>query len=1158
MKINTIFLAGLFVLSTVFTDSPMKQAHAQSVGGCTNYSPTTGETVECRTDLTSSTSGVQTPQQDTTVNNVTVNVQSGVRMDINGSTIGLGSGTTVSNAGVLDTNSFFYGYGISSGANGRSQAGNNRITNESTGSILTNGTNSTGIYIISRATALSNTINNYGTIQTGGGNAHGIFSNSSINTSARGDTITNTGTIITSGSGSYGIYSDSTAATQTISNSGFITSSGSGSSAVRILNTGNIVSLTNSGEIVAKGAADAIYTQGAFTLTNSGKICVGQVASGTCTALAGANGNGIQLVADATNTNRSTITNQSGGSIVTTASGYNAISSSLTTGVDIYNYGSITSPSSAVSLSSGSNTLTLYGGSSIAGDIAMNTAATSETLTFSGYTNSNFSNSITGVNILKSLSGSSVTMTGSGPIDVGAGTIEVDSTSSLQINSVIADRTSPSALVTSINKTGTGTLNLTGANTYTGGTTLTAGTIGVGNNTALGMGSLTMSDATTLKALSGVTLANGVTINGTSTFDTNGQTLGMSGVIGGSGLLSKAGSGTLNLTGANTYTGGTTLTAGTIGVGNNTALGTASLTMSDATTLKALSSVALANLVTLNGASTFDTNGQSLGMTGVISGVGSLTKTGLGNLSLNAANTYTGNTLIHSGTLILNGSITSNTTIASGAMLQGGGTIFGSLTNNGNIAPSISGTPTNLTVSGSYSSQGGTLTSAFYPGAQQAVADTLTITGAGSIATGQTEVIFNNINNLGQATVGDGILIVNTKNGAKTATNAFNYPGRLAQGSYEYRLVRGGTSSADNWYVRADNSAAVEFVNASAQPSIEAVIEAGGSITPQATERYEVANYPALKSLGRMYTMSIVDNLDLRRGDLLQLNRTVSNSSGTAWGRMIAMGNQLRSSDRSDGPGLDGKAYAAQFGVDLFRRSTPEGGLTVAGPFVTFGQTSGNTFTSNGEARTGNTLMQGYSFGFNATHMAANGIYVDGLVQGTRFVGARANSIMDTSINTTGWGLAASVESGWRLPVSQRFSVTPQAQVWLVSNKFSDTGDALSRISLPTDTSTIGRIGVKLSYDTSDGKGPDTSAWVRLSGLSTLSGRNMQTVFQNTQGQFGVGYNSQSPTSWMTVDAGLNVKTGKNSQLYLNIGYDTSLSNAYQGIYGRAGMQFAF
>ena len=111
---------------------------------------------------------------------------------------------------------------------------------------------------------------------------------------------------------------------------------------------------------------------------------------------------------------------------------------------------------------------------------------------------------------------------------------------------------------------------------------------------------------------------------------------------------------------------------------------------------------------------------------------------------------------------------------------------------------------------------------------------------------------------------------------------------------------------------------------------------------------------------------------------------------------------------------------------------------------------------------------------------------------------------------------------------------------------------------MPTDTSTVGRLGVKLSYDTSNDKGPDTSLWLRVSGLSTLSGRNMQTVFQNTQGQFGTAFSAQSPNNWMTVDAGLNVKTGKNSQLYLNIGYDTSLSNAYQGIYGRAGLQFAF
>ena len=1045
MKLKILLLTGLMTLGVIFFDSFGTRAFAQSVGGCTNYVPVAGETVNCTTGGTPSTSGVQIPEKNTTDNNISVNIQSGVRLDISGSTIGLGSGSTVVNAGTLSTRSFQFGYGISSGANGRSQAGGNTITNQASGVISTGGGGATGIYIWLGSGALANTITNDGSIQTTGSNAYGIRLRSDSGNTAAGDTITNTGTIITSGTGS---------------------------SAIGISHPGNLVTLTNSGDVVAKGVADAIYAQGALRFTNSGKVCVGQVAGDACTALATATGNGIQLIASPTNSNRSTITNQATGSIVTTASGYNAINSSLTTGVDIYNYGSISSPGTAVLLSAGSNTLTMFGGSSISGGISMNAAGTAETLTFSGYTNSNFSNAISGANVLKSLSGSNVTMTTSGPIDFGTGTIEVDNTSFLQINSTISDRTSPAALTTSINKTGNGALNLTGANTYTGGMQLTAGTIGVGNNTALGTGSLTMSDSTTLQALSGVMLANGVTINGTSTFDTNGQTLGMSGVIGGSGSLSKISQGTL---------------------------------------------------------------------------------------ILNAANTFTGNTLIQAGTLILNGSITSNTTLSSGATLQGGGTIFGSLTSSGNIAPSVTGTPTNLTIAGNYSSQGGAFTSNLYPGATQAQADTLTIAGAGNLASGQTQVVFNNINNLGQVTAGDGILVVQTTGGAQTAVNAFSYPGRLAQGSYEYRLVRGGSTSADNWYVRADNSAAVDFVSPAVADSIEVALQSGESITPQPTERYEVANYPALKSLGRMYSMSIVDNLDLRRGDLLQLTRGGSEAGrGIVWGRMIATGYQLRSNNRNDGPGLDGKAYAAQLGADLYRKYSSEGSLTVAGPFATFGQTSGKTFNSNGDVSTGNTLMQGYSFGWNATHFAATGIYVDGVLQGTRFVGARANSIMGTSINTTGWGLAASVETGWRLNISQRFSVTPQAQVWLISNKFSDTGDAFSRIGMPTDTSTVGRVGVKLSYDTSDGKGPDTSAWLRVSGLSTMSGRNMQTVFQNTQGQFGQGYNGQSPNSWMTVDAGLNVKTGKNSQIYLNIGYDTSLSNRYQGVYGRAGMQFAF
>jgi len=110
-------------------------------------------------------------------------------------------------------------------------------------------------------------------------------------------------------------------------------------------------------------------------------------------------------------------------------------------------------------------------------------------------------------------------------------------------------------------------------------------------------------------------------------------------------------------------------------------------------------------LVSLPGNATIqvDNAGTSptLTMSGVISGPGSLTKTGLAALTLSAANTYTGNTLLNAGTVnllgdgaigssgnivisagsVLNASVRNDQTLtlASGQLLQGNGAVNGSL-----------------------------------------------------------------------------------------------------------------------------------------------------------------------------------------------------------------------------------------------------------------------------------------------------------------------------------------------------------------------------------------------------------------------------------------------------------------------------------------------
>ena len=119
----------------------------------------------------------------------------------------------------------------------------------------------------------------------------------------------------------------------------------------------------------------------------------------------------------------------------------------------------------------------------------------------------------------------------------------------------------------------------------------------------------------------------------------------------------------------------------------------------------------LANAVHLNAGGLFVDNFSSATFTGIIDGAGGLIKsgiagfTGLGTLTLTAANTYTGATTVRAGTLLVDGSITSATTVNSGATLGGSGVIAADVINNGFVAPGNS--PGTLSVMGNYTQNSG-------------------------------------------------------------------------------------------------------------------------------------------------------------------------------------------------------------------------------------------------------------------------------------------------------------------------------------------------------------------------------------------------------------------------------------------------------------------
>lgn len=172
-----------------------------------------------------------------------------------------------------------------------------------------------------------------------------------------------------------------------------------------------------------------------------------------------------------------------------------------------------------------------------------------------------------------------------------------------------------------INKSGTGTLVLPGANTYGGSTAINNGVVNIRNSSALG--------GTT----NGTSVASGAALQVQGGISVGAETLSLNGTgVTSTGALR-------NISGANSWAGAVTLAG-------------ASSVASDAGTITLSGGVD-------NGGYLFTVQGvgdTSVTTTG-ISGSGGLTKDGTGILSVSTANTYSGNTTVNAGKLVVNDSI---------------------------------------------------------------------------------------------------------------------------------------------------------------------------------------------------------------------------------------------------------------------------------------------------------------------------------------------------------------------------------------------------------------------------------------------------------------------------------------------------------------------
>jgi len=393
-----------------------------------------------------------------------------------------------------------------------------------------------------------------------------------------------------------------------------------------------------------------------------------------------------------------------------------------------------------------------------------------------------------------------------------------------------------------------------------------------------------------------------------------------------------------------------------------------------------------------------------------------------------------------------------------------------------------------LTVKGDYQGNDGVLRLNSVLAGDDAASDRLVVS-QGAIS-GSTRLLVNNLGGAGAATPQNGIQVVEARDGATSSATAFTQTQTLSAGAYDYRLFKGGVTagSENSWFLRSTLVAApaptavpptpgtpgenpgtpttpvvkpalTPPVAAPAPGQAELPAPVAGVSTP--LYRPEVPVYAAAPRGAALIARQALGTFHQRQGDQQLLDG--QGGVPAAWGQ--AYGGALRQQwSGTVSPSLDGDLYGFKVGQDLYARVSDNGYRQQVGVYVSHSRLDADVkgFALAVDDRSvGDLKLDGDSVGAYWTLVGPQGGYLDSVLQYTDLDG-RARSLRGDKLNINGHAWTASVEAGYPISLSERWTLEPQAQLIAQKVSLDSANDSVSQVTYDAQVELTGRLGVRL------------------------------------------------------------------------------------------------